>query len=764
MNSIYTKALLKVLVLVIAAFNVLPTNFIKAESRTSQLNFEMSSANIQGMGFVTGLLFNPTQKNLLYARTDVGGVYKRGINRWIALTDNLPTEDKSSYQVESLGINTNSTDKVWFTSGDNATNDTSKYNGTLWYSNDQGANWTMTEMKLENGEKVGIAGNGEGYRGSGERLSIDKYNDKKMFYATRNQGLIKSEDGGQNWSKINTLPKGLPEIGISFLVASESLVNTEKSQVLFAGVSGDGIYKTTNGGKAWVKIYTPTADLDGFIPYRGSVSDDHFYFSVTGKGAGVGLYSISNDKVDRISPIKDSVVTGFSVDPKNSNHIVADAIADLSDGGDQTMYQTFDGGKNWVRLKRNFKVPSWWGKQLPDPNPYDKTPYLLNSDFFLSSVEFNPNRNSELWFASGWGVFQTFDAQKSNQNWDSRMYGFEELVVNSVASIPDGGVYTLGWDIGGLKQKYVESPPKSHFGIFPFINHLTSIDYLAKDPTNLVVAGSNQQNSKTIGQLLTSKDSGNTWQKLNIPTYGFSGNIAMNSGDSNNLVWSSKDSKNDAGKQWSGFTYYTTNGGQTWTHSNGIPQHQILQVFSPSSVSTVSDKVAAGTFYHYHCSPASNWEPGIWKSVDGGKNFNKVNEDSLPCSGEVNLKVNPNNSGELWMSNVNAELNDRVLRYSLDSGVTWNTVDNLEDVKQFGFGKPAPYSTNPSIFVIGKINNRQGLYFSDDLTRFAKNPKFYFVGNKAVSLATSVAGDPNIYGRVYMGTAGRGTIYAELKK
>jgi hypothetical protein len=59
-----------------------------------------------GGGFVSGIITSKTQKDLMYARTDVGGAYRwdAANSRWIPLLD-WTSESELGYQgVESLAI------------------------------------------------------------------------------------------------------------------------------------------------------------------------------------------------------------------------------------------------------------------------------------------------------------------------------------------------------------------------------------------------------------------------------------------------------------------------------------------------------------------------------------------------------------------------------------------------------------------------------------------------------------------------------------
>src|ERR1700677_1480235 len=64
-----------------------------ARPQTAQL-FQWKNVNIQGMGYVTGLVVQPAAPYDVYIRTDVGGAYRfdRPSYSWIPLLDGLATQ------------------------------------------------------------------------------------------------------------------------------------------------------------------------------------------------------------------------------------------------------------------------------------------------------------------------------------------------------------------------------------------------------------------------------------------------------------------------------------------------------------------------------------------------------------------------------------------------------------------------------------------------------------------------------------------------
>jgi hypothetical protein len=185
----------------------------------------------------------------------------------------------------------------------------------------------------------------------------------------------------------------------------------------------------------------------------------------------------------------------------------------------------------------------------------------------------------------------------------------------------------------------------------------------------------------------------------------------------------------------------------------------LLQSLPPAVQPLTGDKNNPGNFYMYKCNKP-DWTSAIFHSTNKGDSFTTKTQSAIPCAGEVNLKVNPTTANQLWLSTINADVNNRLLRYSSDSGTTFNTISGISGVRQFGFGKSAPGKTNPTLFVIGVVNGIEGLYKSDDATTLTPNPTFVNISQgRGFGIATSITGNMNKYAEVFVGTSGRGVMH-----
>lgn len=96
------------------------------------------NAQVVGGGYVTGLVFNPREKGLLYARTDMGGAYRwdTGAEQWIPLTDWLGEKDWNLLGIDALATDPVDANRLYLATG-TYTNDWAG-NGAILRSTDRG--------------------------------------------------------------------------------------------------------------------------------------------------------------------------------------------------------------------------------------------------------------------------------------------------------------------------------------------------------------------------------------------------------------------------------------------------------------------------------------------------------------------------------------------------------------------------------------------------------------------------------------------------
>ena len=81
----------------------------------------------------------------------------------------------------------------------------------------------------------------------------------------------------------------------------------------------------------------------------------------------------------------------------------------------------------------------------------------------------------------------------------------------------------------------------------------------------------------------------------------------------------------------------------------------------------------------------------------------------------------------------------------------------MQDVSCFGFGAPAPGQSYPSIYIVGWVNNVYGIWQSTNNAQSWTQIGTY--PDSSLDQITTISGDPNIYGQVYVGFGGSGYAY-----
>jgi hypothetical protein len=362
-----------------------------------------------------------------------------------------------------------------------------------------------------------------------------------------------------------------------------------------------------------------------------------------------------------------------------------------------------------------------------NPQPPEQAPKL---GWMTESVEIDPFNPDRFMYGTGATLYGSTDLTK----WDTggtftvkpMAKGIEETAVLDLISPPSGAplVSALG-DIGGFRHANLDAVPPMMF-TQPAFTSTTSLDFAEANPSVMVRAGNFTDSDRpNDSHAAFSTDGGANWFQGSEPGGVNEGGTIAAAADGSRFVWAPKDVA----------VHYTVGFGNTWTQSTGIPQNAIIE----------SDRVNASKFYGYSAGQ-------FFVSTNGGQSFTQTAATGLPTTG-AKFKAVAGREGHLWLAGEGG------LWRSTDSGASFSKVAGVTKGINVGFGKAAPGAAYDAIFLMGTVDGVTGLYRSDDTgaTWLRINDDAHQWGNAGEALT----GDPRIYGRVYLGTNGRGIIYGD---
>lgn len=343
----------------------------------------------------------------------------------------------------------------------------------------------------------------------------------------------------------------------------------------------------------------------------------------------------------------------------------------------------------------------------------------------IEALVINPLDSDHWLYSTGLTVFGGHDLTKwdtaHNVSIQSLADGIEEFAVQDLASPPGGSelLAAVGDDSGFTFKDTasLKTSPKTPW-MNPIWSTSSSVDYAGASVKNIVRIG----NSAGSQQVAVSSDGGESWNVYSGADNNMNSGTVAYSAKADTVLWS--------------------------TSTNGVQRSQNQGTFSavsslPSGAVIASDKQNNTVFYG---GSAANF----YVSTDTGTSFAKAG--SLGSATAVrDIAAHPTKAGDVWVST------DAGIFHSTNYGSSFTQVStSLKNTYQIALGRGS--GTTWNVYAFGTGSGGARLYGSaDDGASWTD-----IQGSQGFGSIDSckLAGSGNTAGQVYVGTNGRGVLYA----
>ncbi len=525
--------------------------------------------SVPGGGFVTGFLFHPSQKDILYCRTDIGGVYRYDFNgrKWMSLVDNIKDTEKWKTYPLSIAVDNQHPNILYMAVG-------LKPHSAIGFSEDFGNTFSYIDTPVADvkGTKVEVHGNAPG-RSTGERLIVDPLNCDVLYLGTMGDGLYITTHRCKSWEKLVVGP--FDEKNITFVSIDERAGSLDgRCKRIVVGTTGqwgspDGnirgmsVYISEDGGKHFKAlvgqpepIIAGPVDHPGYVAQQIDYDDKYMYITYSAYNVGwstwntVGCdtgkcydgalfrYSINeNGEITEaldITPIHpfepdykhDSApgrrlgygLSGVCTDRNNPGTLIMTTIAKDPD----VIYRSVDYGKNFTPIMTGLKIGN-----INFHTNYQKPEYNGNDSLvhWMSCIKINPFDSDMALFNTGAGIFATFNLTQNDIGKDvvfeTFNEGVEETVHLNVYAPPNGEIRVIDviGDYGMFLFKNLETVPENTVADENNNRWITAMNADFADHSGRVIVATMRGNwkGKTKGGLVMTRDGGKSFSKLPDP-------------------------------------------------------------------------------------------------------------------------------------------------------------------------------------------------------------------------------------------------------
>jgi hypothetical protein len=718
-------------------------------------------------GYLPNIVFSPAKAGLVYCRADIGGVYRSEDSgkTWRALLDWSGVSNEQGG--ESVAPDPVDPNTVYIAAG-MYSRDT---HTAIMRSTDGGKTFSVFSIP------VTMGGNENG-RGVGERLAVDPNSTNILYFGSRRHGLWVSTDSAQTWAKVDSFPvKGSDaavtgrrggSAGLSFVAFDPASGSSGKpSQTIYVASTEAGdahFFRSTDAGKTWKPVPGQPAE---YLPVRGQFDAAGNLYIVYNNSPGPGgatngrfwKYNTKDGTWADISPDPATAASrpvgrervaggygGFGLDRQRPGAIlIATCNRIVGDDADQ-LYRTVDGGKTWANITAGMHRDMSATPYLPWVGTVDH-----NIGWWIDGLGIDPFDSNHAVYCTGATIYTTGDLtnadERQDTHWTTCVDGIEEVAVRGLVS-PTAGAHLISvlYDEGGFTHDDLDaSPPMQQTPMFCTGD---CVDFAELNPKIVVRTGSKPFHFPFDGAMGYSLDGGHAWLAFAAPPAPATtapargrrgGDFVILSADGGTFMYLSAPPQ------------ISTDHGKTWAPVTGLP----------ASLRPVADRKNPAKFYAVDTEASQ-----VYASADGGKTFAAAPSAGLPTPAEIGLRADGGGwstlqptlgtEGDLWLYCRSG------MYHSADGGAHFAHLPGSPVVSHMGFGMAAPGKAYPAIYVSGTLAGLTAIFRSDDAgaTWLRINDDQHQYGTRF----EAVTGDPRIYGRVYVGTNGRGILYADIAK
>ena len=370
-------------------------------------------------GRMLSIAFDPNDSLCIWAGSAEGGLWNTidGGNSWKPMTDYLP-----AIGVSAVAVNPMNPDEILIGTGEGkAMVLTFKPGIGVLKSVDKGQTWQETSLKFSQNSAV-----------SAYQMVWNPINTNIVYLGATN-GLWISYDGGMNWTR-------------KFSARTTSvIINKESPNIVYTAVQNNGIYKSVDDGQNWTRLFggLPLASSQGLTTL--AISDNYpdvLFASITNANSLYlqGLYKSSNAgknwvKLQNVP----TYMTSFSGNGQgwyNNEVGVSPVDTNLIIAGGVTLWKSEDGGQNWVQ--KDVQVGGFG---------QNGTTYVDQHE-----IAFSPHNPSSIWVANDGGLAKSEDKgnfwHKKNKDLITAQFYYIASAKTDVnfliGGLQDHGLYRVG--------------------------------------------------------------------------------------------------------------------------------------------------------------------------------------------------------------------------------------------------------------------------------------------------------------------------------